>query len=183
MGEIPHLYLPFAFGLAALVILTLRAIRVLRKRGQKPAFSERVFRAYFAVKSAYETVWLSGALIWMASAAYAYMYSLEARYLFLLPAATGLAAITFGGYAAAAARSRVLHLASGAATSAATAAFHSVMSSGFVGDHYDKEELFRISYPFSLTVVIMNIGIATYLLIKLYRERRRKETDLQPTTR
>lgn len=165
-GEIGQLYLPFALGVAAAAVLMPRAVSVSRKSSR----AERVARIFFAAKASFETIWLSGVLLWLSTTSY--FAPLEARYAFMLLATATLASITFGGYVASIARPRIRYMTFAVGTSAATAVFYFVLAFGNLFDAY-KTPLFVIDGLVSLIAIIANVLMATYVLILLRRERAR----------
>lgn len=170
-GELTQLYLPFAIGLAASVILIPRAVSVSRKQNRV----ERAVRVFFAAKSSFETVWLTGILFWLATTSYVSL--LEARYAFVLLASAALAAITFGGYAASLVKSRTRHLKFAIGTSVTTAAFYFVLTfSNTLGQY--RVPQFTPDALVSFLAVIVNALVAAYLVIMLRREKRKaSQTD------
>lgn len=170
VGEISELYLPFAIGLAAAVVLILRAVLVSRKHNR----AERVVRIFFAAKSSFETVWLTGILFWLATASY--LVSLEARYTLVLLTSAALASITFGGYAASTIKSRSHYLKFAVGTSIATAVFYFILTFSNTLDQY-KSPQFGIDGFISFVAIVASVLVAAYLLILLKREKGRVNSE------
>jgi hypothetical protein len=104
MGEIAQFYMPLAIGAAALSFLVMVARKMAKADSGK---IRKGVRYYFAAKASIETVWLSGIMIWLASAAYQILYSLETRLFHVLGTTAIIAAIAAGSYVAAIARPRL----------------------------------------------------------------------------
>lgn len=166
-GEVYQMYLPFATGLAAAAILIPRAASISRKK------AERAVRTFFAAKSSFETVWLSGVLFWLATTSYV----LETRSAFVLSALPVLASITLAGYAASIVKSRAHHTKIAVGTSISTAAFHFILTFSNTLDQYRAPQ-FTIDPLVSFVIIVASALAAAYLIAMLGKERGRvSQTD------
>lgn len=164
-GEITQLYLPLAFGVAAISALTLLAFR----RIHAQTADEKAIRIYYIIKSSYETVWLSGVVFWLTTAT----YLTAEKYGVVVVMTAGLAAITIGGYVAAGAKSRKVQRLFAMGTSAATVALYLTLTTGDYPAIDNQFQQFNQDGLIIITALVGNTLAAILIFVLELRSRKR----------